>query len=411
MSNCSEEITDFYEEGKESEKTKVAERVFTGDEVDLTFTYPVDDTRIAYVEIFAYTDGNYSQKSITDDYKLTPSYALGLGFLYYDVENEGYVEITEDTEIVLPKGYNGGSFELYGDLLGGKGNAMVTLYERATLYGTAKAIAQSDFGLEYHISTNTIGSKTYDMRATDDTGNTVYSKKLTVTIVPKFSVIDTSEDNFSIALPQDVTFSIDYEGYVGENCEHLKEIIIEEYDSDADAYVEVQNAEIIVDETTATSGTIYFVVPVAAPASGNTEYHSYCVSITDMFNVYYDCEFFVDFDKSIAITTSAGGRGTVKFYNYYTSEYANVFTENTDVVADLDCEWIYDIYDSIYTYDRQQYPGSNIVPTLAEIEVIALLKKYDSYAAAQTDNSNYVNVFKENERKWCFSERRFGKKR
>lgn len=376
----------LYEEGKESEKTKVAERVFTGDEVDLTFTYPVDDTRIAYVEIFAYTGGDYSQKSITDDYTLVPANEMDVEFKYS--VGDGYVTVTEDTTIVLPQGANDGELDIEVDALGGKGDLNIRLYEI-----NSNVTVGTD--VDNVVSTNTIGTKNYRASVSDETGNIIFTDKLTVTIVPLLEILSESEDSFKIARNQEVVFSVDYKGYVGYDGEFLDELYIKEWDDDANAYIEVPGAEIVVNAKNTTSGTISFVIPVSAPASGDYEHHRYYVYIKDRFGNDYEHDVEVEFDRTAPLTFAVDGRGTIKFYDYYNgADYAGVFANGTDVAAELDGGWVYDITDKLYDSKRAQYPDNVLVPTLGtDVSVEVKLYRYESYEAYKADRYTYENAY------------------
>jgi len=369
----------LYEEGKENEKTKVAERVFTGDEVDLTFTYPADDTRIAYVEIFAYTGGDYSQKSITDDYKLTPAKAMDVEFKYSI--GDGYVTVTEDTTIVLPQGANDGKLNIEVDALGGKGDLNIRLYEINSNVTVGTAI-------DNVVSTNTIGTKNYRASVSDETGNTVYTKQLTVKIVPELEVTDMSDD-VEIANAQDVNFTIEYVGY------NITPTLTNSNGS-AVSGLEIVNRP--GNERNGYTGTVAFVIPVPAPASGDTAEYAYEAVLVDEFGNDYYYEFHVYFDKTKGLTFAADGRGTLKFYdNYDKGEYANVFASGTDVAAELDGGWIYDIMDSLYASDRNQRPDNVLIPTVGDgVEVSVKLLRYDSYEAYKNGGA-VTNVYQSDE--------------
>ena len=378
----------LYEEGKENEKTKVAERTFTGDEVDLTFAYPADDTRIAYVEIFTYTGGNYSQKSITDDYKLTPAKAMDVEFKYSI--GDGYVTVTEDTTIVLQQGANDGWLDIEVDAIWGKGELDIRLYE---IYSNVTVGTDID----NVVSTNTIGTKTYSARVSDETGNSIYTKNLTVKIVPPLEITGESEDTLTTAMKQDVVFTVDYKGYVGSDGEYLDELYIKEWDSEQNKYIDVPGSEIVVNHTSSTnSGTIAFVIPVTAPASVNYEHHTYYVYIEDMFGNDYEHDVSVTFDRTNPLTFAADGRGTLKFYDYYgNGEYSNVFANETDVAAVLDGGWVYDIMDKLYKDDRENRPDNVLVPTVGDgVEVLVRLLRYESYEAYKAGGTS-VNVYEQ----------------
>ena len=376
----------LYEEGKENEKTKVAENIFTGDEVDLTFNYPADDTRIAYVEIFAYTGGDYSQKSITDDYTLVPANEMDVEFKYS--VGDGYVTVTEDTTIVLPQGANDGELDIEVDALGGKGDLNIRLYEI-----NSNVTVGTD--VDNVVSTNTIGTKNYRASVSDETGNIIFTDKLTVTIVPPLEILNESEDSFKIARNQEVVFSVDYKGYVGYDGEFLDELYIKEWDDDANAYIEVPGAEIVVNAKNTTSGTISFVIPVSAPASGDYEYHRYYVYIKDRFGNDYEHDVEVEYDRTAPLTFAVDGRGTIKFYDYYNgADYAGVFANGTDVAAVLDGGWVYDITDKLYDSKRAQYPDNVLVPTLGtDVSVEVKLYRYESYEAYKADRYTYENAY------------------
>ena len=376
----------LYEEGKENEKTKVAERTFTGDEVNLAFAYPADDTRIAYVEIYRYEGGNYSQKCITDDYVLTPAKEMDVEFLYSI--GDGYVPVTKDTTITLPQGANDGWLDIEVDAIWGKGDLTIRLYEI-----NSNVTVGTD--VDNVVSTNTIGTKNYRASVSDETGNIIFTDKLTVTIVPLLEILSESEDSFKIARNQEVVFSVDYKGYVGYDGEFLDELYIKEWDDDANAYIEVPGAEIVVNAKNTTSGTISFVIPVSAPAQGNYEYHRYYVYIKDRFGSDYEHDVEVEFDRTEPLTFAVDGRGTIKFYDYYNgADYAGVFANGTDVAAVLDGGWVYDITDKLYDSKRAQYPDNVLVPTLGTyVNVDVKLWRYESYEAYKNDRYDYVNAY------------------
>ena len=370
----------LYEEGKENEKTKVAERVFTGDEVDLTFTYPVDDTRIAYVEIFAITGGNYSQKSITDDYTLTPASAMDVEFKYS--VGDGYVTVTEDTTIVLPQGANDGWLDIEVDAIWGKGDLTIRLYEINSNVTVGTEI-------DNVVSTNTIGTKSYRARVSDETGNTVYTSKLTVVIVPELEVTSTSDD-LEIAKAEYVKFTVEYVGY------NVKTQFTDENGGTV-AGLEAQNKP--GSERNGYAGKVVFTVLVTAPASGNTAEYTYNAILTDEFGNSYEYEFHVHFDKTKGLTFAADGRGTLKFYDYYNgADYASVFKAGTDIAATLDGGWIYDVMDSLYASDRYPLPDNVLIPTVGDgVEVMVRLLRYESYEAYKAGGASSTNVYLEDE--------------
>lgn len=366
----------LYEEGKESEKTKVAENIFTGDEVDLTFTYPADDTRIAYVEIFAYTGGDYSQKSITDDYKLVPASAIDVEFKYSI--GDGYVTVTEDTTIVLPQGANDGWLDIEVDAIWGKGDLNIRLYEINSNVTVGTEV-------DNVVSTNTIGTKNYRASVSDETGNTVYTKQLTVKIVPELEVTDMSDD-VEIANAQDVNFTIEYVGY------NVTPTLTNSNGS-AVSGLEIVNRP--GNERNGYTGTVAFVIPVSAPA-GDTATYTYDATLVDEFGNEYECEFHVYFDKTKGLTFAATGRGELKFYKFgKNGEYTNIFANETDIVAELDGGWIYDIMDIKYKTDRDARPDNVLIPTVGDgVEVLVKLFRYESYEAYKNGGSS-VNVYEE----------------
>ena len=367
----------LYEEGKEHEKEKVVERTFTGDEVTLTFTYPADDTRIAYVEIYRYEGGNYSQKSITDDYVLTPAKEMDVEFLYSI--GDGYVSVTKDTTITLPQGANDGWIDIEVDALWGKGDLDIRLYETST--GTTVGTE-----MDTVVSTNTIGTKSYRAAVTDKTGITVYTSKLTVVIVPELEVTSTSDDR-EIAKAEYVNFTVEYVGY------NVKTQFTDENGNTVSG-LETQNRP--GNERNGYAGTVVFTVLVTAPASGNTAEYTYNAVLTDEFGNRYENEFHVYFDKTKGLTFAADGRGTLKFYDYYNgADYAAVFATGTDVAAELDGGWLYDIMDSLYASDRNQHPDNVLIPIVGDgVEVSVKLIRYDSYAAYKNGGAS-VNVYEQ----------------
>lgn len=366
----------LYEEGKESEKTKVAETVFTGDEVDLTFTYPADDTRIAYVEIFAYTGGDYSQKSITDDYTLVPANEMEVEFKYS--VGDSYVTVTEDTTIVLPQGANDGWLDIEVDAIHGKGELDIRLYEVGS-YATVGT------KVDNVVSTNAVGTKKYRACVTDETGTSIYTKILTVTIVPVLDATDTSDD-VEIANAQDVTFTIEYKGY-------NVEAQLKNSNGSAVSGLEIVNRP--GNERNGYVGTVAFVIPVSSPA-GDTATYTYDATLVDEFGNEYECEFHVYFDKTKGLTFAATGRGELKFYKFgKNGEYTNIFANETDIVAELDGGWIYDIMDVKYKTDRDARPDNVLIPTVGDgVEVKVKLIRYDSYEAYKNGGPS-VNVYEE----------------